>query len=125
MKIYIVTKGSYSDYHICAIFSTEEKAQRLVDSLNRRWNTPCIEEYEIDAVEIPKGYKNYFVRMTKEGSVLEQNISDSTYFMNETGFDINQNIFSYQFAEDETHAVKITNERRVQKIANNEWPIKK
>jgi hypothetical protein len=44
MNIYVVTEGSYSDYHIRAVFSTEEKAWAYIDALpeNRR------DEYEVE-----------------------------------------------------------------------------
>lgn len=47
MKVFIVTSGSYSDYHIEAVFSTKEKAEEYI-------NNQCdddvndIEEYEMD-----------------------------------------------------------------------------
>ena len=27
MKVYVVTQGYYSDYHICGIYATEEQAK--------------------------------------------------------------------------------------------------
>jgi len=48
--IYILTQGEYSDYHIIATYSTRElaeKAQRLCLYSE-------IEEYELDALEIPE-----------------------------------------------------------------------
>lgn len=44
-KIYIVTSGEYSDYHIEAVFSTEEKAVDYVEQNGTDYN---IEEYELD-----------------------------------------------------------------------------
>ena len=32
MKIYVVTSGCYSDFHINAMFSTGEKAQKYIDA---------------------------------------------------------------------------------------------
>ena len=32
MKIYVVTSGCYSDFHINAMFSTREKAQKYIDA---------------------------------------------------------------------------------------------
>lgn len=47
MKAYIVTSGSYSDYNIEAVFSTEEKAKEFI---NNRGDDDFneIEEYEMD-----------------------------------------------------------------------------
>lgn len=44
-KIYIVTSGCYSDYHIEAVFTTQDKANDYV----QQHGTDCdIEEYELD-----------------------------------------------------------------------------
>lgn len=50
MTAYIVTEGSYSDYHICAVFSSKEQAQHYIDmhSLFNSYASYDIEEYEID-----------------------------------------------------------------------------
>lgn len=47
MKVFIVTSGSYSDYHIEAVFSTNEKAEEYI---NNRCDDGVngIEEYEMD-----------------------------------------------------------------------------
>lgn len=44
MTVYVVTSGEYSDYSICAIFSTKELAQAHVD----KGGGDTIEEYELD-----------------------------------------------------------------------------
>ena len=45
-KIYIVTEGSYSEYHIEAVFSTREKAEEFMDTKD---DEASIEEFELDA----------------------------------------------------------------------------
>lgn len=45
--IYIVTSGSYSDYGIDAVFSSEENAQTFIDQ-NSPFLDMGIEEYELD-----------------------------------------------------------------------------
>ncbi len=44
-KIYIVTSGEYSDYHIEAVFSTKEKANDYIQQNGTDYN---IEEYDLD-----------------------------------------------------------------------------
>lgn len=44
-KIYIVTGGDYSEYHISAVFSTKEKAEEYMDTAGSDFR---IEEYSID-----------------------------------------------------------------------------
>ena len=46
--IYVITRGSYSDYHICAVASTQERAEQLRKMYTDRYDTANIEEYEID-----------------------------------------------------------------------------
>lgn len=58
MKIFIVTDGTYSDYHIVAVFSTKEKAEAYC-ALH---GYDFVEEYEIDAVKVNgdvKVFHNY------------------------------------------------------------------
>lgn len=46
MKIYIVTKGSYSDYHIIAATLDEKKAYELAKRSCSRWEDAEVEVYE-------------------------------------------------------------------------------
>lgn len=44
-KVYIITYGNYSDYSICAVFSTRDKAEEYIQ---QHGNTFRIEEYLLD-----------------------------------------------------------------------------
>ena len=44
-KVYIITYGNYSDYSICAVFSTKDKAEEYVQ---QHGNTFRIEEHLLD-----------------------------------------------------------------------------
>ena len=48
--IYILTEGDYSDYHIVATYSTKE----LAEEAQNHCPYSEIEEYELDALEIPE-----------------------------------------------------------------------
>lgn len=37
MKIYIITKGDYSDYHICNVTTDYEKAKRYKKAYSENW----------------------------------------------------------------------------------------
>jgi hypothetical protein len=52
MKIYIVTSGSYSDYHIDAVFTDEEQAKLYCAVHDNDYDTPGIEEWEADEVKL-------------------------------------------------------------------------
>ena len=86
------------------------------------WNS----EMEVrEWIEEKNDYEPFFLRMTKEGNCNEINVKDSSYgFKDEdidVGFDIHKNMYISIFAKDETHAIKIANEKRVQLIAENRW----
>ena len=121
-KVYLVTKGEYSVYHICAVFAEKKNAEIFVEAIKEdSWSVAEIEEWNLDEAVLEKGDKNYFVRIKKDGEVLECHTDGFTCSLNETGFDMNHNMFSYQFAKDEKHAVKIANERRARLIAENRF----
>lgn len=44
-KVYIITYGDYSDYSICAVYSTRDKAEEYIQ---QHGNTFRIEEYSVD-----------------------------------------------------------------------------
>lgn len=46
MKIYAVTKGFYSDYHICALTVSKSKAKRLEKLYTDIYDEARIEEFE-------------------------------------------------------------------------------
>lgn len=46
MKIYAITTGSYSDYHICALTTDEAKAERLAKICSDSHDKAYIEEYD-------------------------------------------------------------------------------
>lgn len=46
MKIYAITKGCYSDYHICALTTSKSKAKKLQEIYSDKYNEADIEEYE-------------------------------------------------------------------------------
>jgi hypothetical protein len=124
--IYIVTDGDYSDYHICGVYSTKKLAKKAQEL----HMASSIEEYEIDAMEdCPAGMLPWSVRMGADGrthwegktGVERERI---TYFKTQNEwapYGDGQAVCFRMFAKDETHAIKIANERRAQLIASGEW----
>lgn len=51
-KVYIVTDGDYSDYHIVAVFSTEEKAKEYIQTTGKG------DDYVEFEVDVPYGRKD-------------------------------------------------------------------
>lgn len=138
-KVYVVTSGCYSDYSIEAIFSTKENAQLYIDKPSRQssyYND--IEEFALDEyVNIYKrGYNIYEVEIYKDGEVLKvaliaDNVKDIYIHsvlkakQEDTFKPPSQRMRSVEIvmnvrvqARDESHAIKIANEKRVMLIAN-------
>lgn len=116
--IYIVTSGCYSDYSIDAVFSTKEKAEAYIVSLNEpkdKYGPSQIEEYELDedGDYLVSGGKYWDVEMDKEGNVVDVKLG------RHSAKDGWWNCYSQIFyvgsiaARDAEHAVKIANEKRI------------
>ena len=48
MKIYVITNGIYSDYHICGVATDYETAEKIRKHTSGRYDESRIEEYETD-----------------------------------------------------------------------------
>ena len=48
MKVYVITQGSYSDYHICAVATDPEQAEKLARIYSDRYDTAEVEEYDTE-----------------------------------------------------------------------------
>lgn len=61
MKVYVITKGEYSDYHICAV-ATDDK---IAEDLRKKFSTGCyeatIEEYDTEYFQEILRFKNTYV----------------------------------------------------------------
>jgi hypothetical protein len=126
-KIYAVTSGDYSDYRVNAIFTTEQKANDFKAGFPNETNFNDIEEYELDP-EVPDldGKDIWFVRMKKNGDVLETEKKEKSLFnfyysVGEFDFDVNNDLYMTVIAKDKEHAIKIVGEKRAQIIAENGW----
>lgn len=55
MKVYIITQGVYSDYHICAVAVDREKAERIAKLYScGRYDIAEVEEFDTDDVGFDK-----------------------------------------------------------------------
>lgn len=68
MKVYVITKGCYSDYHICAVALDEEKATRLAKLYSGRYDDAEVEEYDTDdPADLLNGRVPYEVYFADDG----------------------------------------------------------
>jgi len=54
MKVYVVTAGDYSDYHVVTVFTSEKKADAFVSLYNRstEYESATVDEYDADSVKV-------------------------------------------------------------------------
>lgn len=130
MKVYVVTDGEYSDYHIVAIFTDKKAANEYNKEMLLNENS--VLTMETDVVEkSPVGLYPYEVYMEYDGAVkILRRMSIDNFKPGETllnfknGEKIENYLSARVYAKNEEHAVKIVNEKRTQMIARNEWLLR-
>jgi hypothetical protein len=84
MKIYVITKGCYSDYHIAAVTDDKEKAEFLKLKFSDEYDPANIEEYDTDeySVEGIQNMKLFYwkVSISHSQSVVYPYLSGNQYF---------------------------------------------
>jgi hypothetical protein len=125
MTIYVVTCGEYSDYGICALFSTHERARAYM-ALSPPNTFNDIEEYGLDPLleDIIDNRRSYVVRMELNGDnahaewIRMGTRSPGVHYQKPwtqygTNTDMPASLITYVNARSPDHAIKIANERRV------------
>lgn len=122
-KVYIITYGDYSDYSICAVFSTRDKAEEYIQ---QHGNTFRIEEYLLDeAVEqseiwsVEIGMSSHKIRLCEScsdswsiGRVDKFRVYEPAFRNSEWG------IKMFLRSDSMDRAIKVANERVGQIVAN-------
>lgn len=78
-KVYVVTRGDYSDYGIEKIFTTRDAAEKYCAIDTDIWDTPMIEEWDVEDgsdIQIDKIYKAVKCHVLKSGKL---NIDETLY----------------------------------------------
>lgn len=100
MKIYIITKGDYSDYHICNVTTDYQKAKRYKEAYSNSWEEACIEVYEDEK----NGKENYcwaYDPVSNTAKINNYNVKEGVMKNRE------DKIYGvYVYAPDEKHAAK-------------------
>ena len=125
MKIYVVTQGDYSDYHIIAATHDENLAKQIAEKFSRsHYSEAEVEEYE-DAAMMLKPC--WFIQFQKNGAVLRiSDASDSDYAYHGVGKCRSDNagrVHLYVVADDPNSAIKIAAEKRAEFLAKEEGII--
>ena len=120
-KIYVVTKGDYSDYHIVAATLDKDVAEKIAAKFDG-WHDECrIEEYCDAEIMLKPAWIIYFDR---SGNVESTTECDSSYEYSQIG-EVHENNHVYSFyhmyvtvsADDLDSAIKIAAEKRAKYLA--------
>lgn len=75
MKIYVITKGCYSDYHICTVTTNKEEAEVLAETFTNSYDTATIEEFDTEnnaeVIKYKKVFRCMYEKQTKSIKVGE------------------------------------------------------
>jgi hypothetical protein len=78
-KVYIVTEGDYSDYHIIAVFFTRGEAEGFTnggEKVESEFRSPNIEEWKVGPPDLTKFYQRmWHVSLWPDGSVYNTSVS--------------------------------------------------
>lgn len=124
MKLYAVTKGDYSDYHIITLTADKEAAKRIAKMCsNGEYDKAEVEEYEDGKIIL--GKKLYFVRVV-DGNVddVAEDHSDC-YLFNTSVFGGfmnrgNEMYYTHVLADTGEKAAKIGKDRIMKYVAEKE-----
>lgn len=121
MKIYIVTKGIYSDYHIICATPDKEQAERAVKLFSDMWDIAGIEEFDSDDIKaIPDDTCEWVVEFTHHNHELysiEQNKEKHIFHNNCYYNEFYKRYVVHVNAKDEDHAVKIARDEFTRYLA--------
>lgn len=112
MKVYVITKGAYSDYHICGVSLDKNMADKIAEGCSDSYEDAEVEVYDTEEFSpLLKGGSLFFVRLvygTNEIEVCEEDWDCTLGRINKVIPMIrNQGCFTYVIAQDEEHARKI------------------
>ena len=123
-KVYVITRGDYSDYHICAVTMDDVKAKTLAKMYSTRYDAANVETWETDTeanVNALNGRRQYYVNFNSDGSadVLRNNWDYEDF--REGIIEDEYRYFSVRlYAKDEDSAIKIAAEKRAKYLAEKE-----
>jgi hypothetical protein len=136
-SVWVIERGSYSDYGVLGVFSTEANARLIAARINKGGGEKAtVSEWPLDPAiaDLAAGRKKYSVRMEFDGSVLEPPVRRKDDLWGETYFSVweRSTATAYKgqgshdvlqgmvWAKTPVHAVKIVNEQRLMRIASGE-----
>lgn len=124
-RVYIITYGDYSDYSICAVYSTRDKAEEYIQ---QHGNTFRIEEHLLDEEVEQSEIWNVEIGISSHNVKHCESVSDSWHNERVDKFRVFEPIFSnvewsiklVLRADSMDSAIKVANERVAQIVANKD-----
>lgn len=120
MKVYVVTRGEYSDYHIITATTDLAVAEAVAKKFTTEYSPAEIEEYDNSEMMLRP---IWFLRFAKNGDVCECHLDDNEYGYEESGkcgFDIKGQVYVHIVADTIEVAIKAGAERRSKFLAECE-----
>ena len=116
MKIYIITKGEYSDYHICAVTTDKKQAVLLKQRYNRNdcfsFGDAKIEIFDTEQSKEILRYENtYFCRCEKNSSNIIVSSSSPEYAEYKVRKIKDGSLYVYVNADTEEDAIKFASDK--------------
>ena len=110
MKVYVITKGVYSDYHIVGVVLDKNRAEEIVETISTTHSKAFVEEYDTDSFATCLRFEVYYIYGNWNAIVDEYN----NKHMNNCLYDENHFIV---YAKDKDHAIKIAQDMRAEYLA--------
>ena len=110
MKVYVLTCGEYSCYHIVGVLLDEEQAKIAAEVMSDRYNDVEVETYDTDELKFIKpGWKYWTIAFSECDHAIVDTFRDD-YYLDALGeprlCTINHRWYVDAYAEDEDHAIK-------------------
>lgn len=106
--VYVITKGAYSDYHICAVTMDKDRAERIKELCSEGWGEANIEKYVLD--EAKTAGRVYYVEFENDAPVeihIDEYDGFGDYDKGPVVASWYEPIRVFVRAKDEDHALKI------------------
>lgn len=112
MKVYVITKGSYSDYSIYGVTVNPYDAEMMRKYFSDEWDEAQIEEYDTnDYKPIHEGKTQYHVYFRSDGTIYCHKTCCVYEIVNRIRKDRSGGYEICVWAVDEEHAIKIAQDK--------------
>lgn len=125
MTVYVITEGSYSDYHIIAVSTDKDKAEKLAEMFGAD-----VEEWETDTARdrrVIEGFRRYRVCFNREGDVYwtadyteNEDVAEGVAIYSANRAVRDKAVEVVVWAKNKEAAIKIAAEKRAQYLAEQE-----